>query len=75
MRAERGTGSATISRDELRKIVANLAPFGPNATEPSRLPRTGQEPKTLGLAVGAIALLVGTILWGLTRLDWASGAR
>ncbi len=73
VRAERGSGVATISRDELRKIVANLAPFGPNATEPSRLPRTGQESKPFGLVLGAIALLAGMTLRRLTGLEEVSG--
>ena len=60
VRAERGTGSTTISHDELLKIVANLAPFGPDAA--SQLPRTGEEPGLWPLTLGGVLLLAGVAL-------------
>jgi methionine-rich copper-binding protein CopC len=60
IRTERGTGSTTMSRDELLRVVSSLAPLGPNnAVVSSQLPRGGEEPGLVPLTLGGLLLLAG----------------
>lgn len=57
VRAERGTGKTTISRDELLKVVANLILFGPS--QGAHLPRSGDESMPWLLVVGGLLVVAG----------------